>query len=88
MAEGGDLRGLTPNGAGWGSKAAVLTHLKTLGALFYVSVIPGFVQPIVCAAECSDPSRATFPQSHLGTLEIQAGYKFFPQPSEPHRLPV
>ena len=46
------------------------SHLKTLGALFYVSVVPGFVQPIAFVAECSGPSRATSPEDILAALGI------------------
>ena len=55
---------------GGGSGAATLSHLKTLEVSFYISGIPGFVQPTACAAERGGPSRATSPPGHLGTLEI------------------
>ena len=67
-----------------GSRAAVLTHLKTLGALFYVSVIPGFVQlnTLVPLGPLSSEAILAHWRYRLGV------YKLFPQPSEPHRLPV
>lgn len=56
-----------------GPGTAAPTHLKTLGASFYVSAIPGFVPPLARAAEYSGPCRVTFSQGCLGPWKIQAG---------------
>ena len=56
-----------------GPRTAVQVQLRTLGASFCVSAIPGFGPPSACAAEYSGPCRVTFSQGCLGPLKMQAG---------------